>query len=138
MSLDKTNNQACRVTPAATDMAAAGTALGAKATIGIHQPTSEPSHVRVETAATLQPVPIVDRHLLCEVCGNDYDKAFAVVRDGRSHVFDCFECAIHALAPTCAHCGCRILGHGMEHGAEMYCCAHCAQARGVPDLKDRS
>ncbi len=74
----------------------------------------------------------------CEVCGNDYDKAIAVVQDGRSHVFDCFECAIHALAPACAHCGCRIVGHGMESGREMFCCAHCAQARGVADLKDRT
>lgn len=74
----------------------------------------------------------------CEVCGNEYDKAFELRQNGRVHVFDCFECAIHALAPVCAHCGCRILGHGMEHGREMYCCAHCAQARGVGDLKDRS
>jgi hypothetical protein len=74
----------------------------------------------------------------CEVCGNDYDKAFEVLVAGTRHVFDCFECAIHALAPQCAHCGCRIVGHGMEHANEMFCCAHCAQARGVTDLKDRS
>lgn len=74
----------------------------------------------------------------CEVCGNEYDKAFEVTQNGRAHVFDCFECAIHALAPVCAHCGCRIVGHGMEHALEMYCCAHCAQSRGVGDLKDRS
>ena len=74
----------------------------------------------------------------CEVCGNDYDKAIEITHQGRTHVFDCFECAIHLLAPTCAHCGCRILGHGMEHQREMYCCAHCAQARGVDDMKDRS
>jgi hypothetical protein len=23
---------------------------------------------------------------------------------------------IHAIAPTCAHCGCRIIGHGVEVG----------------------
>ena len=33
----------------------------------------------------------------CEVCDNDYDKAFEVHLAGRSHVFDSFECAIHTL-----------------------------------------
>jgi hypothetical protein len=79
-----------------------------------------------------------NRHRKCEVCGNVYDKAFEVVRAGASHVFDCFECAIHAMAPCCSHCGCRILGHGMESDGEMYCCAHCAQARGVTVMKDRA
>ena len=37
----------------------------------------------------------------CEVCGNDYDKSFQVTMAGKSHTFDSFECAIHALAPTC-------------------------------------
>ena len=50
----------------------------------------------------------------CETCGNDYDKSFQVIAAGQSHVFDSFECAIHALAPTCAHCGIRIVGHGLE------------------------
>ncbi len=48
----------------------------------------------------------------CEVCGNGYDKAFEVLASGRRHVFDSFECAIQALAPRCAHCGCRVIGHG--------------------------
>ena len=73
----------------------------------------------------------------CEVCGNDYDKAFQIVRSGRTHTFDSFECAIHALAPTCAHCGCRILGHGMEANGTFYCCAHCAGRAGVIGLDDR-
>jgi hypothetical protein len=51
---------------------------------------------------------------VCEVCGNDYDKTFEVRRGDETHVFDSFECAIHALAPTCDHCGCRIIGHGIE------------------------
>ena len=50
----------------------------------------------------------------CEVCGNNYDKAFEVRMGGETHIFDSFECAIQALAPTCAHCGNRIIGHGME------------------------
>jgi hypothetical protein len=74
----------------------------------------------------------------CEVCGNQYDKTIRVVVGGRSHVFDCFECAIHALAPKCAHCGCRIVGHGMESDGVMYCCAHCAHAHGVGNLQDRA
>ena len=74
----------------------------------------------------------------CEVCGNDYDKSFEVIQAGKSHVFDSFESAIHALAPTCEHCGCRIIGHGMEAGGRYYCCASCAKKSGVPDLKDRT
>jgi hypothetical protein len=74
----------------------------------------------------------------CEVCGNDYDKTFEVTRDGESHTFDSFECAIHALAPTCAHCGCRIIGHGVEGEGESFCCAHCAEASGVSGVTDNA
>jgi hypothetical protein len=37
----------------------------------------------------------------CEQCGNDYDKSFTVTMGGRTMIFDSFECAIQALAPTC-------------------------------------
>ena len=67
----------------------------------------------------------------CEVCGNEYDKAFKVVIEGESHTFDSFECAIHALAPKCDHCDCHIIGHGVETGGHMYCCHHCAEMSGV-------
>ncbi len=73
----------------------------------------------------------------CEVCGNKYDKAFEVRMGGKTHVFDSFECAIQALAPTCAHCGCRIIGHGVEAADVFYCCAHCAAAHGVEGVEDR-
>jgi hypothetical protein len=73
----------------------------------------------------------------CETCGNDYDKAFNVVMKGETHTFDSFECAIHALAPTCKHCGTRIVGHGLESGGAFYCCDHCAQKEGVKKLRDR-
>lgn len=64
----------------------------------------------------------------CEVCGNEYDKAFTVTTaDGAKHVFDCFECAIHALAPSCAHCGCRVIGHGVGESGDVYCCEACAR-----------
>ena len=75
----------------------------------------------------------------CDICGNDYDKAFTVITmDGREHIFDSFECAIHALAPACAHCGCKVVGHGVEQGGKVYCCAHCAKQAGVSGLKDRA
>ena len=74
----------------------------------------------------------------CEVCGNDYDKAMEIRLDGASHTFDSFECAIHALAPTCTHCGCRIVGHGIEAGGKFYCCASCAAQEGVTELRDRA
>ena len=74
----------------------------------------------------------------CETCGNDYDKAFEVIHQGERHVFDSFECAIHALAPTCPHCQCRIVGHGVESDGEIFCCAHCASEAGVSGLRDRA
>ncbi|HWK73165.1 MAG TPA: hypothetical protein VNQ81_02765 [Povalibacter sp.] len=74
----------------------------------------------------------------CEVCGNDYDKAFKVIQDGGTHIFDSFECAIHALAPRCTHCGCSIVGHGLEADGEFFCCAHCAKRSGEMRLKDRA
>lgn len=43
---------------------------------------------------------------VCDVCGNDYDKAFQVMRAGKTMTFDSFECAIQAMAPRCAHCQC--------------------------------
>lgn len=67
----------------------------------------------------------------CEVCQNDYDKSFDVFFDGETHTFDCFECAIHRLAPTCTACGCRIVGHGVEGEGTYFCCAHCAQRSGA-------
>jgi hypothetical protein len=74
----------------------------------------------------------------CEVCGNAYDKAFEIRMNGGTHTFDCFECAIHALAPSCAHCNCRIVGHGMEKAGRMYCCAHCAKSGGAAEMRDRA
>ncbi len=75
----------------------------------------------------------------CEVCGNDYDKAFQVTAaGGEARTFDSFECAIHALAPTCEHCGCRVIGHGVEADGRIFCCAHCAEESGVTGLADRA
>jgi len=74
----------------------------------------------------------------CEVCGNDYDKTFEVTMAGITHVYDSFECAIHALAPPCAQCGVKITGHGVEQAGVTFCCAHCAGRAGAEGLKDRA
>jgi hypothetical protein len=74
----------------------------------------------------------------CDVCGNDYDKSFEVKTGGRTYTFDSFECAIHKLAPQCAHCGCRIIGHDVEAGGKIYCCANCARQAGQTGVADRA
>lgn len=72
----------------------------------------------------------------CENCGNDYAKTFQITMGGSKHNFDSFECAINKLAPRCKHCGTLVIGHGVENGDQIYCCARCANARGVKDLRD--
>ena len=74
---------------------------------------------------------------ICATCGNDYDKAFTVSWNGRTETFDSVECAAVHLAPECEHCGCRILGHGIETDAGMFCCAHCALKDTNADVNDR-
>jgi hypothetical protein len=61
----------------------------------------------------------------CDVCGNEYDKIMRIEQQGKTGTFDSFECAINAMAPTCTHCGCRIIGHGVEADEKTFCCAHC-------------
>jgi len=74
---------------------------------------------------------------ICETCGNDYAKSMEIRINGGSHAFDCFECAIHALAPSCEHCGCSVIGHGIEAaGGLVYCCAHCAAQDGRSGARD--
>ena len=74
----------------------------------------------------------------CDRCGNDYDKSFQISRGGKTWTFDSFECAISELAPRCSHCDCRIIGHGLEEGGRMFCCAHCAKHAGATALRDRA
>ena len=74
----------------------------------------------------------------CEVCGNDYYLSFEVFTAGNRHIFDCFECAIQMLAPICAHCGCKIIGHGLELTNTFFCCAHCARESGVRGVSDHA
>lgn len=73
----------------------------------------------------------------CDVCGNDYDKSFQISGPGGSGTFDSFECAIHKLAPKCSHCGCMVIGHGIESDGTFYCCANCAREAGEKGARDR-
>ncbi|PWK89721.1 hypothetical protein [Fulvimonas soli] len=75
---------------------------------------------------------------ICEVCGNSYANTFTVFFEGREHVFDAFECAIHALAPRCQSCRCTVIGHGVEHDGRIFCCAFCARKAGVDGLVDHN
>ena len=70
---------------------------------------------------------------VCETCGNEYEKAFQVKMGERLHTFDCFECAIQMLAPHCAQCGTRVIGHGVENEGEIYCCNQCASSEHALD-----
>ncbi len=74
----------------------------------------------------------------CDVCGNDYPRSFEVRQDGKTWTFDSFECAIHKVAPRCAHCGCAVIGHGIQAGDKVYCCAHCARHSGVKGVADNA
>jgi hypothetical protein len=73
---------------------------------------------------------------VCETCGNDYRRTFEVVTANGTHTFDSFECAIQRLAPLCARCGVRVVGHGVETGQAIYCCAHCARESGATGIVD--
>lgn len=74
----------------------------------------------------------------CATCGNDYDKTFHVQMGGQAQAFDSFECAIHALAPKCRQCSCRVIGHGVEVGSNIFCSAHCANSAGKQGTRDRA
>ena len=74
---------------------------------------------------------------ICDVCGNDYDRAFQVTAGYKTYTFDSLECAANKIAPRCDHCGCMILGHGIDAQPKFYCCAHCARQQGVRGATDR-
>jgi hypothetical protein len=42
------------------------------------------------------------------------------------------------MAPRCVHCQCHVIGHGVEAGGAIYCCAHCAKHSGVRGVSDRA
>ncbi|OFZ16494.1 MAG: hypothetical protein A2Z20_03680 [Bdellovibrionales bacterium RBG_16_40_8] len=68
----------------------------------------------------------------CGVCGNVYENLIEIKLKGDpiSHWYDCFECAVHSLAPACTKCGVKVLGHGVQIGEKLFCSAHCARAKG--------
>ena len=47
--------------------------------------------------------------------------SFEVHAQGAVHVFDCFSCAIHRMAPICEHCRVQIIGQGVEVEGHWYC-----------------
>ena len=67
----------------------------------------------------------------CDVCGNDYRRTMEIRYQNSVGTFDSFECAIQKIAPVCEHCHCRVIGHGVEHGDRIFCCAFCAEKSGV-------
>lgn len=73
----------------------------------------------------------------CNACKNEYDNTFKVIKDNKEYEFDCFECAIHLLAPCCEHCGCKIIGHGIQAKNLYYCCANCLRNEGNDKAVDR-
>jgi hypothetical protein len=72
----------------------------------------------------------------CDMCGNHYEEPMEVKLQGVSYTFDRLECAIHMLAPSCDHCGCRIVGHGIQAAGVCCCCAHCARQHAVSGVAD--
>lgn len=79
---------------------------------------------------------------VCEVCGNHYHQTFQVIMNEKLHEFDCFECAVHQLAPVCPSCSCRIIGQGVEEDGIIYCGTHCERMAGkhifVGDLRNQA
>ncbi len=54
-----------------------------------------------------------------------------------TRVFDSFECAIHLLAPVCANCGIKVIGHGLQIRGRVFCSSHCSRSAGVRYFQDR-
>jgi len=80
-----------------------------------------------EAVATLAAKAKKDPIQQCEVCGMDCEAPLELGFRGRVGIFDSFECAIHAMAPCCERCHCRIIGHSIESKGQLYCCSHCAR-----------
>lgn len=63
--------------------------------------------------------------VICEICGNIYDKIFEVVMQYWIYVFDSFECVIFVLVFVCGYCGVCIVGYGLEKNGQYFCCVYC-------------
>jgi hypothetical protein len=62
-----------------------------------------------------------------EPCGHHYGKACAIALAGHLPAFDNVACAMQALAPRREHCGCRIIGRGVEADGPIDGYAHGAR-----------
>ncbi|WP_321288390.1 hypothetical protein [Alcaligenes phenolicus] len=99
----------------------------------IHIPSTRISLAPTLRLPTLRAPPDSERGTAmatCDVCGNNYANSFTVTQGKATGTFDSFECAIHAMAPRCAHCQCAVIGHGVEANGATYCCEHCARHAG--------
>lgn len=75
---------------------------------------------------------------VCSVCGNDANWVYTVATaEGSDRTYDSIECLAHDLAPRCPHCGCQVLGHGVETNGSVYCCRHCAAVTEVAAINAR-
>lgn len=63
----------------------------------------------------------------CAHCGNESHNTFQVTQGDTTLSFDSFQCAISRLAPVCACCAVRILGHVVEAQGRIFCSAQCAR-----------
>jgi hypothetical protein len=65
----------------------------------------------------------------CATCGIDTREPLSITYHKNTADYCCFECAITPLAPACAHCNCKVIGHG-TYGADqkIYCCQKCADS----------
>lgn len=62
----------------------------------------------------------------CENCGQLHDKPFVLIKDGKEHTFDSFECAIDFIAPRCFHCNKLVIGREIHQDGEIYCSPDCS------------
>lgn len=74
----------------------------------------------------------------CEVCGNNNEECFEVRLGKESHVFDSFECAMKALTPKCARCGCQISSQGVLEDNVLFCSYFCANSDLVAEYHTRT
>ena len=73
----------------------------------------------------------------CEVCGNEYDRTMEIIVGGERHVFDSFECAIHAIAPRWSTVSAASSATASSPAMPLYCGAHCAHESGVAAARHR-
>ena len=72
----------------------------------------------------------------CETCGNEYDKAFKLrtARSIRSTASNARSTHLRRPAPSAA----SGLSFTDQKSGKSHCCAHCAEAQGATELRDRA